>query len=377
MKPYKLLFHSAGKAVGGVEEYIRLLVKYIDRERFAPTLLHEPSEALAPWLEKIDALNVPRETIAMSTLSQARKVPAFAGWLKEEQFDIMHSHLEQRYVSFGAALAHLEAVFWTYHVRIPDLRPYQRFLNRLSLKACGGQVITVSEAIKKHLLEHGYPEEKLLVVQNGVEPFGKAPDAFDVGEYRKGICVEPEEQMVLNIARMTEQKGHTYLLQSIAQLRTREGVPNVKFVLAGDGPLRKELERESEELGISGQVIFLGYRDDVRKLLWACDFLVLPSLWEGMPLSLLEALSAGKASVATKVDGSVECIENEKTGILVEPRDSLALADAISRFLAGPDLVTTMGEEGYRIFDEKYHIRRNVRALEELYCEALEKRTKV
>jgi len=157
MKPFKLLIHSSGKSYGGVERYILLFLRYLDSERFQPTLMHEPSEALKPWLEEVEAMGVPTVALKISTLPQSLKAPSIARWIRDNDFDIMHSHLEQRYMSVAAAMARLKAVFWTYHVRIPDLKFYQRALNRLSLSVANGTVITVSEAIRKHLLECGYP----------------------------------------------------------------------------------------------------------------------------------------------------------------------------------------------------------------------------
>jgi glycosyltransferase involved in cell wall biosynthesis len=145
---------------------------------------------------------------------------------------------------------------------------------------------------------------------------------------------------VLTVARLHEQKGHAYLLAAAAQ------VPDATFVLAGDGPLRAPLEAQARELGISGRCLFLGHRTDVQDLLAAADLLVLPSLWEGLPVSVLEGMAAGLPIVATAIGGTDEAVTHELNGLLVPPRDAGALASAICRVRGDAVLAERLARAG-------------------------------
>src|SRR4029453_11595231 len=140
------------------------------------------------------------------------------------------------------------------------------------------------------------------------------------------------DYVILTPARLHPQKGHEYLLAAAAQ------IPDATFVLAGDGPLRSELEVRARELGIAGRCLFLGERADVPDLLAAADLFVLPSLFEGLPVSILEAMAAGRPVVATAIGGTDEVVTTEQTGLLVPPRDPVAIAAAIRGLRAEPAL---------------------------------------
>jgi glycosyltransferase involved in cell wall biosynthesis len=130
--------------------------------------------------------------------------------------------------------------------------------------------------------------------------------------------------------RLEEQKGHAVLFDALAEVRKR-GL-DFTLALAGDGRLRGELEQRAEQLGLGNRIRFLGTLDDVGPLLAAADAVVLPSLWEGLPLVLLEAMVRSRPIVATNVGGVPEAIDNGVHGVLVPPGEALALADELERF---------------------------------------------
>lgn len=146
--------------------------------------------------------------------------------------------------------------------------------------------------------------------------------------------------MVFTPARLHSQKGHTYLLQAAALL------PGLVFALAGDGPDRGTLESQARTLGLEGRVRFLGQRGDIARLLAVCDLFVLPSLYEGLPVSVLEAMAAGKPIVATDIGGTNEAVVHGETGLLVSPGNHHELAAAIQRMLDDKGLSAKCIEAG-------------------------------
>jgi glycosyltransferase involved in cell wall biosynthesis len=143
---------------------------------------------------------------------------------------------------------------------------------------------------------------------------------------------------VLVVARLDPDKGHRHLLAAAAML------PDVRFLLAGEGPERGALEALAGELGVDDRVRFLGHRNDIPQLLAACDVMALPSSFEGLPVSVLEAMASGTAVVASNIGGVDEIVRDNVTGLLVEPGDALALAAAIRRLVDDPAEAARLAE---------------------------------
>jgi len=192
-------------------------------------------------------------------------------------------------------------------------------------------IICVSEFNRRYIAEtFGVPLERLAVIRCGIRT-----DVFRPGDARAASPSGPLR--LLCVARLHEIKGHRYLIEAVAGLR-RGGV-NVDLTLVGDGPERESLERQCRDLGLTDAVHVLGFRarDDVLALYRACDVVVLPSLSEGMPIVLMEAMACGKPVVATAVRGVPELVEEKVTGLLCPPADPEALARAVTWVLDHPD----------------------------------------
>jgi len=171
------------------------------------------------------------------------------------------------------------------------------------------------------------------------------------------------------VARLTQQKGLTYLLEALAELRQR--FPNLFCVVVGEGELQREQEALAERLGLSGYVNFCGPRRDVPVVLHCLDLFVLPSLFEGLPLSLLEAMAAGTPVVATDVAGNNEAIMNRVNGRLAPPADAQALAQIMADVLEHPEQAEVMARRALETVRQKYTIGPVTAAYEELYTELL------
>ena len=199
--------------------------------------------------------------------------------------------------------------------------------------------IAVSLEIRDRLCQTLHvPEKKIEVVQNGIRV-----DRFDSGldaGTRAQLTNGKERPVVFTPARLHKQKGHMFLLDAAVM------IPETVFVLAGDGPERSTLETEAKKRGIGDRVLFLGQVADVTKLLASSDIFVLPSLYEGLPLSVLEAMAAGKPVVATDIGGTKEAVVNGVTGLLVPAGNSSELAVAIQKMISDTTMASRMGVAG-------------------------------
>jgi len=206
---------------------------------------------------------------------------------------------------------------------------------------------------------------KVRVVNNSVllASFNGLPINADLQARLRGKTDWP---IVLTVARLDKQKGHSYLLEAAAL------VPEAMFVLVGEGPERSALEAQASILGLSNRVVFLGYRDDVSDLLASCDVFVLPSLFEGLPLSVLEAMAAGKPVVATDIGGTNEAVKHGETGLLVPSADPESLARAIRTVLFDPVLSQRLGSAGRARVHQEFSAETMVQRIAEIYDELLD-----
>jgi glycosyltransferase involved in cell wall biosynthesis len=289
------------------------------------------------------------------------------GILRAEQAAVFHAHLNWplacRYGLLAATLARVRAIVATEHLflEIPWRRSIylQRFI-------CAGvdRYLAVSDEVARRLRQTlRFPARKIRVVHNGI-PLA-AFDRHTSRALRASLTGGVERPIVLTTARLAEQKGHRYLLEAAAL------VPEATFVLAGDGPDRAKLEALACDLGLTDRVLFLGHRHDVPDLLASCDLFVLPSLFEGHPLSILEAMAAGRPVIATAIGGTDEAVIQCQTGLLIPPADSAALASAITVVLNDPALARRLGEAGRARVRRNFAAEIMVRRVTDIYGELL------
>ncbi len=176
----------------------------------------------------------------------------------------------------------------------------------------------------------------------------------------------PTDALLLGVGvRFTEQKGLRYLLEAMPKVH--EAVPNTHLVMAGYGPLAEELEKTAASLDVDTVTHFVGARLDMVEVLLALDVYVLPSVWEGLPMVLLEAMAAGLPVVASRVGGVPEAVEHERTGLLVQPRRPAELAAALIALLRDEERRRAYGLAARRAFEERFTAQHMTRRYAELY----------
>jgi L-malate glycosyltransferase len=331
--------------------------------------------AQGPLLEKLQGSAVqvrefyPRGGLdSLTGLYEVAKLTAF---LRRERFDVVHTHdLWSNLMGVPAArLAGVPAIISSRR----DLAHFdwyqgskQKWLRRI--QNLSNVVLTNATPIRDALIaEDGFAPAKLCVIHNGVDT-----SRFQRGKRDRERLLPNagNGKFVVLVGNMhTDVKGHPWLIAA-APAVLRE-FPETRFVFAGDGEARPVFEKQVADLGLQRNVAFLGRRDDIPDVLASCDIAVLPSRAEGLPNAVLEYMAAGLPTIASRVGGNVELIEDGQTGLLVPREDSAALSDAMLLLLRDPDLSLRISTNGRRLAVEHYSFERLVREVSGLYSELL------
>ncbi len=269
----------------------------------------------------------------------------FAHKLRQERVDLVHSHEfgMNVYASAAALLAGLPLV-GTIHGRHRVAEKRRRVLAYRLLRRCGLEIVAVSRNLAE-FLSAGFnlPVEAFHIIHPGI-PLDDAPEVPTDRERREKaraeLGVPPDGPLVVAVGSLFPVKDHATLLWAATKL------PQLRIAIAGEGGEAEALHRLAGELGISARVHLLGLRNDVDRVLRAGDVFCQPSLSEGLPLAIIEAMAWGLPVVATRVGGVPEVVEEGKTGYLVASGDANALASGIQRVLAEPDAAARLGRAG-------------------------------
>lgn len=279
------------------------------------------------------------------------------------KIDIIHTiHRWPNFICFFVRMISGIKLIWTDHNILTGKR---------LITLCGDRAISVSDAGKRHLSEYFHiPNNKITVIRNAIKP-PRQPDDKEIRSFLDEIGYKSGEKIVCTVANLVEQKGHEYLLRAIPAVLPK--ISKVRFVFAGDGPLREGLVKLSDELGISKYVNFLGQREDVPVIFASSDIMVLPSLWEGLPLVILESFSFGKPVIVTDVGGNRELVLEGETGLVVKARDAKGLSDSIIRILTDDPKRREMGIKAKELADNKFDFDKMISQIESVYSQVLKK----
>jgi glycosyltransferase involved in cell wall biosynthesis len=354
---------------GGVEQVMLMLLSGLNRKQWRPILYcHEETAPERLIRGAIDAGVECRSIRTPKDLRDWRALHAFRRQLVKDQPKVFHAHLNWplgcRLGLVAARLARVPKVIATSHLFHPVNQIRFSKLKQGLQSALIDTYVAVSREVARGLRDElNVSESKIRVVHNGIA-FSRQTAATATA-LRSELLRGPDRPIILTAARLHPQKGHDGLLEAAVH------VQHALFVLAGDGAERERLQARAATLGISDRVRFIGQRTDVADLLAACDLFVLPSLYEGLPLGLLEAMAAGKPVVATAVGGTNEVVVDGVHGCLVAPRDAVALASAINGLLGDPGRAARMAAEGQARIKERFSVEFMVRATEVVYEDAL------
>jgi glycosyltransferase involved in cell wall biosynthesis len=346
-RPLRVMLMIAHLRYGGTERQLSHLARYMDRERAHVEVccLWEKG----PFAELLEAEGVPVHLVQKRARLDPTLPFRLAGLLRRREIDVVHTFLLTAGIwgALAGRLARVAAVVGTErnvdHLEARD-RPVTVRLYRLATRFLHDRVLGNSEAVKRYVMQAlRLPECKVGVVYNGIEMEAMQPRrAREV--VRGELGIGDDAPVVLMAARLHPQKNYPLFLD-VAE-RVRKAQPNVRFVAAGEGPLHAEVERWIEERGLGETVTLLGGRGDVPDLMGMADVVLLTSDWEGFPNTLLEAMTVGRACVATTVGGNDEVVIPGETGELCAPRDADALSTAVVELLKDHERRHRMGQAG-------------------------------
>ena len=366
LEPARVLYVIATLDPHGAERQMVTLATHLDRERFEPTVCALTRGG--PLEEELADAGV--ET---TILGKKHKLDVAAVWrlrrlIRARQIDLVHTWLFTsnafgRIAALSAGGCRIVASErsvdrWRsfVHVRV------DRFLAR-----CTDRILANAQAVKQFLIEHeGLRADKIEIIPNGFDASrfqGVKPAAL-----RRELGLPDDAVLIGCIARLEEQKGIPYLVRAAKELAER--IPRAAFLIAGSGPGETSLRDLVHELGLTGRVRLLGHREDVPAVLAALDVFVLPSLWEGLPNVVLEAMASRLPVVATGVDGTRDLVADGANGLLVPPEDAQSLANAIARVIESPDLARDLADAGHAAAQD-YTIERMVERTQQVYGRVL------
>lgn len=248
--------------------------------------------------------------------------------VEKEQITVIHSH--HRMAAF-----YTEILFGSSIIKIANAHNTffdKKLLTRFAYR--NTKVIAVGEMVKKNLVGfYKISSEQITVIHNAIKPFdGKISPIPLLTEYR-----ENGYKIIGNVGRLSEQKGMEYFINAVPGVI--EKFPKTKFVIVGDGEDKDKLVNMVKQMNLDEYITFLGYRSDIQNVMSQMDFIVLSSLWEGLPLTPIEAFSVGKTVVATAVDGTQEIVQNGINGILIKPKDIKEIVNNICYLLNNIDVL--------------------------------------
>jgi glycosyltransferase involved in cell wall biosynthesis len=340
--------------MGGVEEHVRQIATGLVARRASVTAVVPEESAIDPLADAVSAVGVAVErlTLAGGMFSGAGlgRLMRMVRLLRARRPHILHLHLVGwgggRWVQLAALLAGVPRVVCTIHVAPRERQGVKARANRALASLAVARYIAVSQASRGQLVSNlGLAASSVAVIPNAVElQRFDAPAGPARATIRARWGIPPDAPVVGSLARLSEQKGLRYLIAAMPAVLAEH--PGAYAMVVGEGSLRDDLEAQARELGVDERVLLVGYHANTVEHLRAMDLFVLPSLYEGMPLAILEAMGAGLPVVATAVDGTPEAVLDGETGLLVPSADSAALTAAINGLLSDRERASRMGKAG-------------------------------
>jgi glycosyltransferase involved in cell wall biosynthesis len=326
-------------APGGTERLVIEICKHLtDRIDSMVCCLDERGA----WARELAAVGIPVVALGRRPGFQPGLARQIARLMRTHGIDVVHCHHYSPYVYglMAAMMAPAKLVF-TEHGRLSDAKPSRkrRLVNPV-LSLLPGQICAVSHDLKQHMVAEGFPARCIRVVYNGIEPGSRASGA-QRQEARAALGVSREAFVVGTAGRLDPVKNLSVMLQTMALLRDK--VKGAVGVIVGDGPEREALQARASALGLDGSVIFAGYRSDVRALLPAFDVYLNCSAYEGVSLTILEAMAASLPVIAAPVGGNPEVVVNHETGYLIPSRPR-SIVETATHLAFEARLRRTMGD---------------------------------
>jgi glycosyltransferase involved in cell wall biosynthesis len=353
--------------IGGGESHLLSLVENLDRNRFEPIVLSFTS---GPMIEQLQQMGVETHVIYTEKPFDIRKWNAVKKLLLSKQIDLVHAHgtRANSNILWASKKLKIPVIYtihgWSFHQDQKPLVKTLRLLGEKYLTSRSTLNISVSQSNKESGKEL-IPSFESVVVNNGInlQKFNPADQFKDI---RAELKLPKDKILVLFIARFTLHKQPLTLIKAFAEA-LKQNV-NMHLLMVGDGDQKEEAEQLIEQLQIGEHVTLEKFRQDVPDVLAAADIFVLPSLWEGLPIGLLEAMAMGKAIIASNADGTREIVEHHKNGILVSISSlQKETAEALLKLSEQPQLRKELETNARATITERFNAVSMTRRIESIY----------
>jgi glycosyltransferase involved in cell wall biosynthesis len=359
----RVIYLSHAFMVGGAEEMVLSLVRRLP-ERYEPMVvcIHDAG----PIGEEIRRTGVRFEVLGLNPgLARPLDILKLRDFLIAADPTIVHTFLltGSLYGRFAAMMADVPVVIGTEVNIYENKRPSHALVEQWLMRRTDA-VVASAESVKNfYVRQVDADPAKVEVIYNAVD-WSQLEKTLSRDQLRDAVGIPRQAMAAGIIARLTKQKAHPVLFEAMART---PALANLHLLVVGDGELRDELRQRCGALGLQDRVHFVGARRDLGNILGAIDFFTMPSLWEGLPLSLVLAMGAGLPVVATRVAGIPEVVKHEISGLLVEPGDSAALGREMARLVDSADLRGSLGEQAREFVLPRFGFDHYVESITALY----------
>jgi glycosyltransferase involved in cell wall biosynthesis len=353
-----------GSRMHGVKRLFGWMIPRFDRERYNVSLVSLRKKDLSE--ETLESMGIDITYLGKSKFDPTT-LPALLKVIRRKKIDILHLH-GYGATTFGRIAAGMRSIptIVHEHANLTDTPWFQKVADAI-LEAETDIALAVSQSTADFVIKaRQIPHDKVKVVYLGVpmEEFNRTRNPEEIADARAELGVSPDDLLIGSVTRLHDSKGNDYLVEA-ARLVVNQR-PAARFMVFGEGPLRDDLEARARRLGLGDRFQFAGFARDVARVVSAFDISVFPSLWEGTPLTVFEALAMGKAIVATDADGLVDVLRHEHDAVIVPKRDAAALAAAMIRLIDEPGTRARLSESA-RVSARQYDIAAFVGKMERLY----------
>jgi glycosyltransferase involved in cell wall biosynthesis len=348
----------------GVKRLFAWMIPRFNPDRFNVSLVSLRRKDLSE--ETLESMGIDITYLHKSKFDPST-LPALLKVIRRKKIDILHLH-GYGATTFGRIAAGMRGIpaILHEHANLTDTPWFQKVADAV-LEAETDLALAVSQSTADFVIrKRQFPPDKVKVVYLGVpmEEFSRRRTPSEIADARVELGVKPEEFLLGSVTRLHESKGNSYLVDAARLVVDQRA--NAKFIVIGEGPLQPELEAQAQRLGLGDRFVFAGFAKDVARVVSAFDVSVFPSLWEGTPLTVFEALAMGKPIVATDADGLLDVLTHEEDALIVPKRNAAALADSIVRLMDAP-LTRQRLSEAARVTAKQYDIATFVAKMERLY----------
>ena len=353
----------------GAEQVILALAQHVDHKRFDFLLvcLQDKAGSAQPLIQRAKELGIQVEVVAVSSAFDRKAVKALRAILRNRAIHILHTH-DFKSTLFGMLASINMSVkrVATAHGSIKHSLKIRTslFLEEQILRYMFDRTIAVAEDIQLQLRRKGFREEQVRLIPNGIDLSLYDSPLPTVGK-QDSRWVGGGAPVFGVVGRLVSDKGHGVFLNALS--RIKQNHPKVRALIVGSGPLMEEIQSEIQRLGLEESVELCGARDDMPAVYRQIDCIVIPSLREGLPYVLLEAMANKIPVVASRVGDIPRLIRHGETGYLVPPENVDELQKHMTMVLESPDLSTKLAESGYRLVREGFSATRMVTEVEEVY----------